>query len=48
MMSIFQVIGVSALVESLSASPAIDNQPRPQVLRYDLDTGNMPNSYKYQ
>lgn len=47
-MSIFQVIGVSAMVEILGASPAIENQPRPQVIRYDLDTGNMPNSYKYQ
>ncbi|CAH2237013.1 larval cuticle protein 65Ab1-like [Pararge aegeria] len=46
-MLLLLVIGMSALVEILGASPAVDSQPRPQVIRYDLDTDNMPNSYKY-
>ncbi|XP_034824325.2 uncharacterized protein [Maniola hyperantus] len=46
-MLLLLVIGMSALVETLGASPAIESQPSPQVLRYDLDTANMPNSYKY-
>ncbi|XP_023950146.1 uncharacterized protein LOC112054552 [Bicyclus anynana] len=46
-MLLLLVIGLSALIEILGASPAIESEARPQVLRYDLDTANMPNSYKY-
>lgn len=42
----FQIIGVS-MVLSTSGSPAIENHSPAQVLRYDLETADMPNSYKF-
>ncbi|XP_075971120.1 flexible cuticle protein 12-like [Anticarsia gemmatalis] len=35
------------LVHMFAASPAVDNQSRAQIVRYDFDTSNMPNSYRY-
>ncbi|XP_046960906.1 larval cuticle protein 65Ab1-like [Vanessa cardui] len=29
------------------ASPVVENQPRPQVVSYEMDTANMPNSYNF-
>ncbi|XP_050342298.1 endocuticle structural protein SgAbd-6-like [Nymphalis io] len=29
------------------ASPVVENQSRPQVLSYEMDTANMPNSYNF-
>ncbi|CAH2107399.1 unnamed protein product [Euphydryas editha] len=31
----------------MSASPSIQNQSRPQVVTYEMDTDNMPNSYNF-
>ncbi|KAG6448612.1 hypothetical protein O3G_MSEX005601 [Manduca sexta] len=41
------LVGLSLLVQMLAASPYIDNQTQAQVLRYELDTNNLPNSYSY-
>ncbi|CAH2075259.1 unnamed protein product, partial [Iphiclides podalirius] len=38
---------VSMLIATSVCSPMIDRQLRPQVIRYDLETDNMPNSYKF-
>ncbi|KAJ8732695.1 hypothetical protein PYW07_015294 [Mythimna separata] len=35
------------LVQMLGASPAVNSQPRAQIIRYDFDTANLPNSYRY-
>ncbi|XP_013177828.1 PREDICTED: endocuticle structural glycoprotein ABD-5-like [Papilio xuthus] len=40
------IIGISMAL-STSGSPAIENHSPAQVLRYDLETANMPNSYKF-
>lgn len=44
---IFQVLAVSMLVPMLEAIPYVNSQPSAQVLRYDLDTTNLPNSYRF-
>ncbi|KAJ0179923.1 hypothetical protein K1T71_004514 [Dendrolimus kikuchii] len=41
------VFGVSMLIQMLEANPYVNSQPIAQVLRYDLDTSNLPNSYKF-
>ncbi|CAH0727788.1 unnamed protein product, partial [Brenthis ino] len=46
-MLLILVMGVSALVEILGASPSIESQSRHQVLNYEMETSNMPNSYKF-
>ncbi|XP_068630777.1 endocuticle structural glycoprotein ABD-5-like [Battus philenor] len=46
-MLLTQIVGVSVLITMCGSSPVIESQPRPQVLRYDLETANMPNSYKF-
>ncbi|PZC85383.1 endocuticle structural glycoprotein ABD-5-like [Helicoverpa zea] len=38
---------VSLLVQLIAASPAVDSQPAAQILNYDIETANMPNSYKF-
>ncbi|CAD0198323.1 unnamed protein product [Chrysodeixis includens] len=46
MLSILFVIS-ALLMQMLGASPAVDNQSRAQILRYDIETANLPNSYKF-
>ncbi|XP_072941020.1 uncharacterized protein [Epargyreus clarus] len=46
-MLLILVLGLSLLVNTYGASPAIESKPRPQVVRYEMDTANMPNSYKF-
>ncbi|XP_061377851.1 larval cuticle protein 65Ag1-like isoform X2 [Danaus plexippus] len=41
------VICLASLVGILGAAPAIESQPKPQVLSYEMNTANMPNSYNY-
>ncbi|CAG9560418.1 unnamed protein product [Danaus chrysippus] len=41
------VICLASLVGILGATPAIESQPKPQVLSYEMNTANMPNSYNY-
>lgn len=48
MFDIFQVTVMFASMETMSASPSIENQSRPQVVTYEMDTDNMPNSYNFQ
>lgn len=48
MFHIFQVTVMLTAIQITSASPSIENQPRPQVITYDMDTENMPNSYNFQ
>lgn len=35
------------LLNTLEASPYLNSQSNAQVLRYDLDTANLPNSYRF-
>uniref|UniRef100_A0A2H1W0K4 SFRICE_028382 n=1 Tax=Spodoptera frugiperda TaxID=7108 RepID=A0A2H1W0K4_SPOFR len=35
------------LMQTIGASPAVDNQNRAQIIRYDIETANLPNSYRF-
>nr|XP_026486139.1 endocuticle structural protein SgAbd-6-like [Vanessa tameamea] len=41
------LVVVLFVVGTSVASPVVENQSRPQVLSYEMDTGNMPNSYNF-
>ncbi|XP_037874973.1 larval cuticle protein 65Ab1 [Bombyx mori] len=41
------VCGASLLLQVIAAGPFVNNQNKVQVVRYDLDTDNLPNSYKF-
>ncbi|KAL4706555.1 hypothetical protein ACJJTC_015753 [Scirpophaga incertulas] len=41
------MIVILMVSQIIAAKPYIDSQPTPQVIRYDFDTNNMPNSYKF-
>ncbi|XP_073951402.1 flexible cuticle protein 12-like isoform X2 [Choristoneura fumiferana] len=41
------LIVAAVLVPIFTASPVIDSQAKPQVLRYEMDTAGMPNSYNF-
>lgn len=43
---VFQIVA-AMLVPIFAASPVIDGQAKPQVLRYEMDTAGMPNSYNF-
>ncbi|CAG4937528.1 uncharacterized protein LOC123692313 [Colias croceus] len=46
MSPLFLIIGL-CLLATARCTPYIDNQTRPQVLNYEMETANMPNSYKF-
>ncbi|RVE46298.1 hypothetical protein evm_009017 [Chilo suppressalis] len=41
------IFGVILISQMIAAKPYYNSEPRPQVLRNDIDTSNMPNSYKF-
>ncbi|XP_059059087.1 endocuticle structural glycoprotein ABD-5-like [Achroia grisella] len=41
------VFGVAVLLKMIAANPYIDNQPQPQVVRSQINTANLPNSYDF-
>ncbi|CAK1604161.1 unnamed protein product [Parnassius mnemosyne] len=41
------IVSVLLLTSTSLSSPAVEGQPRPQDIRYDMEMANMPNSYKF-